>query len=442
MSAIRNVMVPDIGDFKDIPVIEILVKPGDRVMKDTPLVVLESDKATLDVPSPESGTIKELKIAIGTRVSVGSVLLTLDEVSTESPATPPVGPSIAAPTGLKTPTPASLLAPTVPPAVSSDVATAAAQPSQITEAPTLTGRRAAHASPSIRRIAREFGIDLANVAGTGPRGRIVRGDLQHFVKAALHAPSASAGGDSGSGFKVAPWPQIDFAKFGKIERTLLSKIRKISGANLARNSIVIPHVTNFEDADITDLEEFRRTLAAETKPTDPKVTLLSFLIKAAAVTLAKYARFNASLDGDQLVLKHYFHIGFAADTPQGLVVPVIRDVNAKGILQIAAESATLAAQAREGAIKSTDMQGGCITVSSLGGIGGTGFTPIINAPEIAIIGVTRAQMRPVWNGKDFQPRLILPLMLSWDHRVVDGVAAARFLAHLSGLLKDYRRVLL
>jgi pyruvate dehydrogenase E2 component (dihydrolipoamide acetyltransferase) len=291
-------------------------------------------------------------------------------------------------------------------------------------------------------MAREFGIDLGAVAGTGPRGRIVREDLHKFVKNALEAPATTAGGDSLGGLKLAPWPQIDFSKFGPIERAPLSKIRKLAGVSLARNAVVIPHVTNFEDADITELEAFRQSLNAEALTSDPKVTILPFLIKAAAVTLSKYGQFNSSLDGDELVMKRYFHIGFAADTPSGLVVPVIRDVNTKGIMQIASEAATLAAEARVGKLKPADMQGGCFTVSSLGGVGGTGFTPIINAPEIAILGVTRAQMRPLWDGKEFQPRLMLPLMMSWDHRVVDGVAAARFLVYLSKLLADFRRVML
>jgi pyruvate dehydrogenase E2 component (dihydrolipoamide acetyltransferase) len=440
MSAIRQVMVPDIGDFKDIPIIEILVKVGDRVAKDTPLVVLESDKATLDVPSPEDGTVKELKVAIGGRVSRGSLLLTLDGISHDA-APPEV---LAAPRAPNLESSASSGVPSI-------AGSARVQRPMVSECPPLHAANGApissvvripHGSPSIRRMARELGVDLAAVTGTGPRGRVVRDDLQRFVKNALVAAAAIAGGDSLGGLKLAPWPRVDFSKFGHVERAPLSKIRKLSGASLARNAVVIPHVTNFEDADITDLEAFRRTLNAEARSADSKVTLLPFLIKAAAVTLSKYGRFNSSLDGDELVLKRYFHIGFAADTPNGLVVPVISDVNTKSITQIAAEAATLAAQARDGKLKPTDMQGGCFTISSLGGIGNTGFTPIINAPEVAILGVARAQMRPAWNGKEFQPRLILPLMLSWDHRVVDGIAAARFLVHLSGLLSDLRKVLL
>jgi pyruvate dehydrogenase E2 component (dihydrolipoamide acetyltransferase) len=445
VSALKTVSVPDIGDFKDISVIEILVKSGDRVSKDSPLVVLESDKATLDVPSPEEGIVKELKMAIGDRVSVGSVILTLEGVDRESApvvqAPPHMAPTVApAPAKPEIPVPANTL---------SDAIILARPALQKAEdiAPHSAERRV-HASPSIRRIARELGVDLTAVRGSGPRGRIVRNDLQQFVKTALatriaDAPTvAGEADDRGFELNLVPWPQVDFAKFGPVERAPLSKIRKISAANLTRNSVAIPHVTNFEDADITELDAFRRELNAENQLATSKLTILPFVIKAVGATLAKYPFFNSSLDGDELVLKRYFHVGFAADTPNGLVVPVIRDVDTKGLSQIASEAAALAAQARDGKLKSADMQGGCFTVSSLGGVGGTGFTPIINAPEVAILGVTRAQMRPVWDGKEFRPRLILPLMLSWDHRVVDGVAAARFLVHLSELLADFRRVML
>jgi pyruvate dehydrogenase E2 component (dihydrolipoamide acetyltransferase) len=421
MSALIDIAVPEIGDFKNIPVIEIFVKAGDRVAKDAPLVVLESDKATLDVPSPESGTIGELKIALGDKVSVGSVLLTLDVASTIAVESVPKMAAIVEP--------------------SAKVVSIPAEPPQGTLQAPGPLPSSPHASPSIRRMSREFGIDLATVQGTGPRGRILKEDLRGCAKV---APPARAGspGDAGSGITIAPWPEIDFSKFGKIARAPLSKIRKVSGSNLARNSIVIPHVTNFEDADITDLEAFRTTLNLERGSSDAKITILPFLIKAAAATLAKFATFNSSLDREELILKEYFHIGFAADTPNGLVVPVIHDVDRKGIREISAEAAALASNAREGKLKAADMQGGCFTVSSLGGIGGTGFTPIINAPEVAILGVTRAKTQPVWNGKTFKPRLILPMSLSWDHRVVDGVAAARFLVYLAELLADFRRVLL
>lgn len=430
MSTFIDIAVPDIGDFKNIPVIEILVKAGDRVAKDAPIVVLESDKATLDVPSPEDGTIGELKIAVGDKVSVGSVLLTLDVGAAPRASVAPPQPAAAS---------APKMAPTVEPGAK--VVPIRAEPPERTPQAPVPLQRSPHASPSMRRMAREFGIDLHTVQGTGPRGRIVKEDLRGYVKAALSAPAASQG-DAGGGIKIAPWPEVDFSKFGTIERSPLSRIRKVSGINLARNSIVIPHVTNFEDADITDLDVFRTTLNLETRSSDAKITILPFLIKAVAVTLAKFATFNSSLDGEELILKRYFHIGFAADTPSGLVVPVIRHVDRKGIRDIAAEAAALALHAREGTLQSADMQGGCFTISSLGGIGGTGFTPIINAPEVAILGVTRAKMQPLWNGKEFIPRLILPMALSWDHRVVDGVAAARFLVYLAELLADFRRVLL
>jgi pyruvate dehydrogenase E2 component (dihydrolipoamide acetyltransferase) len=430
MSTLIDVAVPDIGDFRNIPVIEILVKAGDQVSKDTALVVLESDKATLDVPSPESGTVGELKVVVGDKVSVGSMLLTLDVGSASD------GCSLVSKTaGATMPKTAQI------PEASAKVVSIRAEPlARVTQAPAAF-QRSPHASPSIRRMSRELGVDLGSVRGTGPRGRIVKEDLQNFVKAAMSAPAAGAG-DTVGGIKIAPWPEVDFSKFGKIERAQLSKIRMVSGTNLARNSILIPHVTNFEDADITGLDVFRRTLNLEATSSDGKMTILPFLIKAAAATLAKFPTFNSSLDGEELILKQYYHIGFAADTPHGLVVPVIRDVDRKGIREIAAEASALALQARDGKLKSADMQGGCFTISSLGGIGGTGFTPIINAPEVAILGVTRAGMQPVWNDKEFVPRLILPMALSWDHRVVDGAAAARFLVYLAELLADFRRVLL
>jgi pyruvate dehydrogenase E2 component (dihydrolipoamide acetyltransferase) len=432
MSTMREVTVPDIGEFKNIPIIEILVKPGDRVTQDSPLIVLESDKATLDVPSPERGIVRELKIAIGDRVSLGSTILTLETGSDETP-----------PTALSQPTP-HVVTPAVT-TVSPPIAPVAMMSSyRVSNIPPIPAdaRRQPAASPSVRRFARELGVDLFAVTGSGPRGRILKEDLQGFVKMALTAAASKPITGGGNCITLAPWPQIDFSKFGTIDRAPLTKIRKIAGENLSRNWVGIPHVTNFEDADITDLEAFRQQVNAEGEVPAAKVTMLAFLIKATATTLRRYPEFNSSLDGDELILKRYFHIGFAADTPNGLVVPVIRDVDTKGISQIASDTATLAEQAREGKLKMADMQGGCFTISSLGGIGGTGFTPIINAPEVAILGVTRAQMRPVWSGKEFQPRLILPLTLSWDHRVIDGVAAARFLVHLSRLLCDFRRLLL
>lgn len=433
MSPVIDVTVPDIGDFKNIPVIEILVKVGDYAAKDSPLVVLESDKATLDVPSPQSGTIDDLKIAVGDKVSVGSALLTMNVASSAPPE------ALAEQKTAPSPLPILDLV-TIPEQSAKVVSVRAESVNREMNGPIF--QRSPHASPSVRRMSREFGIDLGAVRGTGPRGRIIKDDLHHFVKESLAAAPIPNGGNDAGGLHLAAWPAIDFSKFGKIERAPLSKTRRISGSNLTRNSIVIPHVTNFEDADITDLETFRRALKLEAKSTNTSMTILPFLIMAVAATLAKFPTFNSSLDGEELIIKQYFHIGFAADTPNGLVVPVIREVDRKGITDIAIEASALAAQAREGKLKAADMQGGCFTVSSLGGIGGTGFTPIINAPEVAILGVTRAQMRPVWNGEAFAPRLILPMSLSWDHRVVDGVAAARFLVHLSKLLEDFRRVLL
>jgi pyruvate dehydrogenase E2 component (dihydrolipoamide acetyltransferase) len=412
MSTTIEVTVPDIGDFADIPVIEIMVKPGDVVQKDAPLVVLESDKATLDVPSPQSGIIKELKVAIGNRVSFGSTIVILDIDSSASVATPAPPPQATRP-----------------------------ELAKATEAQERQpGVRPPRASPSVRRFGRELGVDLTVVTGTGPSGRILKADLQNHIKSAMTAPVLKSNVDGSMGLKVAPWPQIDFSKFGRTERAPLSKIRKLSGENLARNWVTIPHVTNFEEADITELDTFRQRLNKEDAGGKNKITMLAFLVKAAAAVLRQFPTFNSSLVGDELVLKQYFHVGFAADTPNGLVVPVIRDVDRKGISQIAVEAGVLASQARDGKLKLADMQGGCFTVSSLGGIGGTGFTPIINAPEVAILGVTRSQMRPAWTGTEFQPRLILPLALSWDHRVIDGAAAARFLATLASLLADFRRV--
>ena len=450
---ITEVTVPDIGEFHNIPIIEILVKIGDRVSKDSPLLTLESDKATLDVPSPMSGIVKQLKVALGDRVSLGSSILTLEASDTVGPpATAAIAPSDApaaatapAPSAAVAQAPATVAAPTV-----SAAAAAAPWPTRlvavstdrlaVAAADSTAPSRLPGGSPSVRRFAHQLGVDLAAVKGSGPRGRILREDLQSHVQAAMAAPRAPAA--EAAEARLAPWPRIDFSKFGAIERTALTPVRRIAGENLARNWSLIPHVTNFEDADITELEAFRKQLNLEGSNGDAKITLLSFIIKAVAVLLKRFPDFNASLDGDSLILKRYVNIGFAADTPNGLVVPVIRSVDTKGIAQIAQEVTALAAQARAGKLKLADMQGGSFTVSSLGGVGGTGFTPIINAPEVAILGTTRAQIRPVWSGSAFEPRLVLPLSLSWDHRVIDGVAAARFLNHLSRLLGDFRRVML
>ncbi|WP_439892937.1 dihydrolipoyllysine-residue acetyltransferase (plasmid) [Ralstonia sp. 25C] len=437
MSEIREIHVPDIGDFKDVPVIEILVKPGDHVRADEALMVLESDKATMDVPSPVSGIVDSLKVVVGDRISQGSAILSLRIAETDAlaamPATrPKPTPPLAAPA--KAPAPA-----TPPPAA------------PISKEPSTKP----HASPSVRRYARELGVDITKVSASGKGGRILQDDVQRFVKETLTQLAgdrqttiggSARSGAAGAGLNLLPWPSIDFSKFGPIESVGLSRIKKISGENLARNWVMIPHVTNFDEADITELEAFRVRLNQEAGKDGSKVTMLAFLIKAAVATLKAFPHFNSSLsleDGKQsLVLKQYYHIGFAADTPNGLVVPVVRDADKKGIREIAAECGELARKARDGKLGPADMTGGTFTVSSLGGIGGTGFTPIINAPEVAILGVTRSQMKPMWDGQGFTPRLILPMSLSWDHRVVDGAAAARFLVHLTGLLADFRRVML
>ena len=447
MNLVHEITVPDIGDFHDIPVIELLVKAGDRVQKDTPLVVLESDKATLDVPSSQAGIIKELRVALGSKVSCGSVIAILEAESNSSrPAT--VATLDAAQFDAKPEAPEQW----VTSSVATQVASVPVQPLRehspaaqppLGNLPAInTVARLPRASPSLRRFARELGVDLTAVSGSGPGGRILKADLQSHIKTAINAAKTPTSATRSTGLNIAPWPDVDFSKFGRVERVALSKIRKLTGENLARNWVMIPHVTNFEEADITGLEAFRKKLISEEFSGRTKITMLAFLIKAAVVVLKKFPEFNSSLVGDELVLKHFFHIGFAADTPNGLVVPVIRDADTKGISQIAAEAGLLAGQARDGKLKLSDMQGGCFTISSLGGIGGTGFTPIINAPEVAILGVTRAQMRPMWTGSEFQPRLILPLALSWDHRVIDGAAAARFNVYLGQILSEYRRILL
>jgi pyruvate dehydrogenase E2 component (dihydrolipoamide acetyltransferase) len=446
MSTIE-VKVPDIGDFTDVPVIEVLVKPGDTVKAEDSLVTLESDKATMDVPAPAAGVIKSLGVKVGDKVSEGHLILTLEEAAggaapaqaapaakAAQPATPPSAPVAGAPPKPPTATPAAPAAP--------------APPAQATVAPSApiddAAFRKAHASPSVRAHARALGVDLSQIKGTGPVGRILQQDLENYVKQVMSgAKVASAvAGAGGAALGLLPWPQIDFTKFGPVETRPLSRIKKIAGANLHRNWVLIPHVTNHDDADITELEAFRVQLNKENEKAGIKVTLLAFLIKACVWALKKFPEFNASLDGENLVLKQYYHIGFAADTPNGLVVPVIRNADQKGVLAIAAEMGELSAKAREGKLGPADMQGGCFSISSLGGIGGTYFTPIINAPEVAILGVCRSSTRPVWDGKQFAPRLILPLSLSWDHRVIDGAAAARFNSYLASLLADMRRTML
>ena len=444
-----EVRVPDIGDVKDAGVTDLLVKPGDAISANQPLLTLESDKATFDVPSPSPGTVREVKVKAGDRVKQGSLIITLEQPGTDAkPAAVPAAaaapvqapPAAAASKVPAAPALSAAPAPSAAPALSAAPNHSAAAASVATAIPASAqaSRGAVHASPSVRRFARELGADLGGVTGTGPHGRILHQDVQQFVKAALTGTAPRSGG----GLDLLPWPSIDFAAFGPIDPKPLSRIRKLAGANLARNWAMIPHVTQVDEADITDLEAFRVQLNLEQGEDRAKVTLLSFLMKASVVALRQFPDFNASLDGDTLVLKRYFHLGFAADTPNGLVVPVVRDVDKKGVLDLAREVAGLAARARAGKLSPADMQGGCFTISSLGGIGGTAFTPIINAPEVAILGVSRSAMRPQWSGTEFRPRRILPLSLSYDHRVIDGASGARFTSFLATVLADVRRLLL
>jgi pyruvate dehydrogenase E2 component (dihydrolipoamide acetyltransferase) len=431
--SVTTVKVPDIGDFKDVPVIEVFVKPGDTVKPEDPLVTLESDKATMDVPAPSAGVVRELNVKLGDKVSEGSVILTLEAAGGAGKAD--AKPEAAAPTSAPQPSPAA-----------PQLARGEAQEAR-PETPAPVDReafKAAHASPSVRAFARELGVDLAKLRGTGPKERILHEDVQRYVKQALSSAPATppAGATTGAALGLLPWPQIDFTKFGAIESKPLSRIRKISGANLHRNWVMIPHVTNCEDADITELEAFRVQLNKENEKSGIRVTMLAFLLKASVAALAKFPDFNASLDGDNLIYKKYYNIGFAADTPNGLVVPVVKNADQKGVLEIAREMGELSGKAREGKLGPAEMQGGCFSISSLGGIGGTYFTPIINAPEVAILGVCRSSLRPIWDGKQFAPRLILPLSLSYDHRVIDGAVAARFNSFLAALLADMRRMVL
>ena len=433
MGAIKEVFLPDIGDFKTVDVIEILVKAGDTVAAEQSLITVESDKATMEIPSPGTGVVKELRVKIGDKVSEGTAILIL-EASDVAAAPPPAAPKVASAPMARPPAP--IAAPSMPaPAFDS----APVVPSATAPASESTSSGTAHASPSVRKFSRELGVDIGKLTGTGPKGRILQTDVQAHVKAAMAGGGATA---TGGGFNVLPWPKVDFAKFGPIETQPLSRIKKISGTNLARNWVMIPHVTNHDDADISDLEAFRIATNKENEKGGVKVTMLAFLIKACVAALRKYPEFNSSLDGDTLVFKQYYHIGFAADTPNGLMVPVIKDADKKGILQISQEMAELAKKAREAKLSPAEMSGAGFTISSLGGIGGRYFTPIINAPEVAILGVCKSTMQPVWDGSAFVPRLMLPLSLSWDHRVIDGAAAARFNAYIAQILGDFRRVLL
>jgi pyruvate dehydrogenase E2 component (dihydrolipoamide acetyltransferase) len=442
MSKLVEVKVPDIGDYKNIPVIEVLVKPGDTVSAEDSLITLESDKATMEVPAPAGGVVKELKVKVGDKVSEGVLVMTLEaqDASTQPVQQPAPAASSPAPAPAKsvgTAEPATRAQAQAPePAPASRGASAAAQ------AEIDTGVAKAHASPAVRRVAREFGVDLARVKGSGPKNRILKEDVQTFVKAELSKPHGEAGG--GLGFNLPPLTPVDFGKFGDVESLPLPRIKKLSGAFLHRNWLSIPHITQHDEADITELEAFRKSQADEAKKSGLKITMLGFLMKAAVVALKQHPEFNASLstDGESLILKKYFHIGIAVDTPNGLVVPVIRDVDKKGLLEIAAALGEVSGRMRAGKISPTDLQGGCFSISSLGGLGGSMFTPIINAPEVAILGVGRAVMKPVWNGKDFAPRLMLPLSLSYDHRVIDGAQGARFISFLGSVLSDIRRLVL
>ena len=447
MSQLLEIKVPDIGDYQDVPVIEVHIKPGDRVEKEQSLITLESDKATMDVPSSHAGIVKEVKVKVGDSISEGGLVLLLEpsDASASAASSTPVPPTPAPQAAPATPVQKTVAPPAAPmptPAVVS-APTSSRAPARAEPASSIDG--ASHASPSVRKFARELGVTIAQVKGTGPKGRISQEDVQAFVKSVMSGASAPANQNSGGslgGLNLLPWPRVDFSKFGETERQPLSRIKKLSAANLARNWVMIPAVTYHEDADITDLEAFRVQTNKENEKQGSKITMLAFLIKASVAALKKYPEFNASLDGDDLVLKKYFHIAFAADTPNGLVVPVIRNADQKGIFEIARETAELAALAREGKLKPEQMQGASFTISSLGGIGGTYFAPIINAPEVAILGVSKAAMKPVWDGKEFVPRLICPLSLTADHRVIDGALATRFNVYISQLLADFRRAVL
>jgi pyruvate dehydrogenase E2 component (dihydrolipoamide acetyltransferase) len=465
MGALVDIKIPDIGDFSDVEVIEVMVKPGDPVRVDDSLITIESDKASMEVPSTEAGVVKEIRVKVGDKVSEGSPIVVIETAAAADgkPA------AAAAPAPAAKPAQAARLAVVKPAPAAAQPAKQALAPSAAEEAPTdsasaphapdkadamqppapesaaqpeAESEHKPHASPAVRKFARELGVDLHAVQGTGLNGRIFRSDVQKFVKSAIAAKGRATNMGVGAALDLAPWPKIDFAKFGEIETRPLSRIRRISKANLARNWVMIPHVTQFDEADVTELEALRHELGEAQAKDGVRITMLAFVLKALVRALTEFPEFNSSLDGDNLILRKYFHFGFAADTPEGLVVPVVRDVDKKGVSQIARETAALAQAAREGKLKMTDIQGGCFTVSSLGGIGGTAFTPIINAPEVAILGLSRLARKPVWQGGAFVPRLMLPLSLAYDHRVIDGALAARFVTYLSAILSDMRRALL
>lgn len=449
-----EVHVPDIGDFKDVAVIEVLVKPGDTVKVEQSLITVESDKASMEIPSSAAGVVKDLKVKLGDTVNIGDLLLVLEgAIPSASPASQGESAPAAVPTSSAAQQAESKPAGTA--AAPAPAPVPASRPAPVSEAahdPSKPPVGLPYASPSVRKFARELGVPLEEVKGTGTKGRIVQEDIQAFTKAVMAGTTrtkaqgaslpAGGAGMGGGELGLIPWPKVDFAKFGPVERKELSRIKKISGANLLRNAVMIPAVTNHDDADITELEAFRVATNQENEKSGVKVTMLAFLIKACVAALKKFPEFNSSLDGDALVYKSYWHIGFAADTPNGLVVPVIKNADQKGVLAISQEMSELAKKAREGKLSPADMSGATFTISSLGGIGGRYFTPIINAPEVAILGVCRSTTEPVWNGKKFKPRLMLPLSLTWDHRVIDGAAAARFNAYLGQILGDFRRVLL
>lgn len=436
MATIKEVLVPDIGDFKDIPVIEVLVKPGDRVKEEDSLITLETDKATMEVPAPFDGVIKDLRVSVGDGVSEGTVILSIEEILTEEDSSKDEAATVVE----------SAPEPETPPMIKQETPATPATPAAPAIPPTKGEANAssAHASPGVRRFARELGVDINLVSGTGPKDRILKEDIQTFVKNSIQSSGSGAATGSGLGFSLPAWPVIDFEKFGSIEKKTLSRIKKISGAALHRNWVTIPHITQHDEVDITELEAFRKSLAKDAEKSGVKVTPLALIMKATVAALKQFPEFNSSLtpEGDALFIKQYFHIGVAVDTPGGLVVPVIRDVDKKGILQIAEELGKVSIKARDGKLAPADMSGGTFSISSLGGIGGSHFTPIVNAPEVAILGVARSAMKPIWNGSEFTPRLILPLSLSYDHRVIDGAEGARFITYLNQVLSDIRKILL
>jgi pyruvate dehydrogenase E2 component (dihydrolipoamide acetyltransferase) len=453
---IKEVLVPDIGNFDSVDVIEVLVKAGDVVAKEDSLITLESDKASMDIPAPFVGVVKDVKIKVGDKASKGTLILTMDATDdaagVEKPAAKPAvvetkAETNPAPASIAAPAPAAAPEPTRPAPEPPKPIAPKATPNPVGASVVTASGKLAHASPSVRKFARELGVNLALVMGSGPKNRILQEDVQAFVKGELSKPrTENMGAGIGASLAALPMPVIDFSQFGEIETKPLSRIKKISGANLHRNWVTAPHVTQFDEADITDLEDFRKSMIADAEKQGIKLTLLAFLIKASANALRAYPNFNSSLsaDGDALIMKHYVNIGFACDTPDGLVVPVVRNVNQKDVLDIARDLGELSAKARERKLKIEEMQGGSFTISSLGGIGGTAFTPIINCPEVAILGVSRSSMQPVYDAKtkSFEPRLILPLSLSYDHRVVDGADGARFTSHMRMMLSDVRRLLL